>query len=583
MLRFPIALLLDFGVHVMTLNRSSAPPRSVLHLLVSLSLAGSVLVGCGEAGGPDATQTVESPKVEVLVPGSHFHGIHGITARADGQLFAGSVVGARTYQIDPETGAVSTYLDAPTGMADDLEFSPDGSMLAWTSFLLGKVHVRTEPSEQTPAGEILEIADMPGANSIAWRADGRLFFTQVFAGDALWEVDPTGQDPPRRVAENLGGLNGFDFGPDGRLYGPIWFDHRVVSVDVDTGEVQTVTDGFATPAAVNFDSQGNLWVVDTERGEVIRLGQVSANGAPERTVVARVDPSIDNLAFTADDRLFITNMARNAVYEIDTTSGAARAIVEGTLSMPGGLAISSDGGTLFLADTFAYRTIDTSNGEVTDVRLMHGQSLDELDYPISVSTDGRHVLLTSWSSGTVQRVEAATGESVEMLHGFQAPVAAVELEDGRLLVAEAATSRLVEVAADAGRTRSTWFEGLALPAHLALGIDGALYCSEAAAGSISRFDLETGERTVVADGLEMPEGFAQLADGSWLVAEVGTKSLVRLATDGTRETVATELPIGLAAFEGMLPTYIPTGVAAGDGVAYMTSDLDNSILRIRIE
>ena len=561
----------------MSRNRSSI-------LVGALALVILLAVGCSDGPSSDSAEGAEAPRVEVLVPGSHFHGIHGITARADGQLFAGSVVGARTYQIDPETGAVSTYLDAPTGMADDLEFSPDGSKLAWTSFLLGKVHVRTEPQDGAPAGEIIEVATgLPGANSIAWRPDGRLFFTQVFAGDALWEVDPEGEDPPRKIAENLGGLNGFDFGPDGRLYGPIWFDHRVASVDVDSGEVQTVTDGFATPAAVNFDSQGNLWVVDTERGEVIRLGQVTANSAPERTVVATVDPSIDNLAFTTDDRLFITNMARNAVYEIDTQTGASRTVVEGELSMPGGLAISPEGDALFLADTFAYRSIDPSSGEVSDIRLMHGQSLEELDYPISASTDGAHVLLTSWSSGTVQLVDAGTGESVEMLHGFQAPVAAVELADGRLLVAEAATSQIVEVANDDERTRSTWFEGLALPVHLTLGADGALYASEAATGVISRFDLESGERTVVVDGLKMPEGFDQLADGSWVVAEVGTQSLVHIGADGTREVVASELPIGLAAFEGMLPTYVPTGVAAGDGVAYVTSDLDNSVLRIRLD
>lgn len=47
--------------------------------------------------------------------------------------------------------------------------------------------------------------------------------------------------------------------------------------------------------------------------------------------------------------------------------------------------------------------------------------------------------------------------------------------------------------------------------------------------------------------------------------------------------MAADLPIGLAAFEGVLPTCVPTGVAVGDGVAYVTSDLDNSILRVRLD
>ena len=49
-----------------------------------------------------------------------------------------------------------------------------------------------------------------------------------------------------------------DWGPDGRLYGPRWFNNEVVSVDVDTGDIRKEASGFIVPAAVKFNSKGEL-------------------------------------------------------------------------------------------------------------------------------------------------------------------------------------------------------------------------------------------------------------------------------------------------------------------------------------
>src|SRR4029077_7717230 len=103
---------------------------------------------------------------------------------------------------------------------------------------------------------------LPGINSLAYRKDGRLYATIVFLGDTLYEIDVEGVKPPRMIMEKMGGLNGFEFGPDDMLYGPLWFKGQVAKVDVDKPELTVVADGFKTPAAVNFDSKGNLWVVD---------------------------------------------------------------------------------------------------------------------------------------------------------------------------------------------------------------------------------------------------------------------------------------------------------------------------------
>ena len=68
-------------------------------------------------------------------------------------------------------------------------------------------------------------------------------------------MDPSGETAPRIIKEEIGefcGLNGMDWGPDGRLYGPRWFNNEIVSVNVDTGEIRNEVGGLNVPAAVNL-------------------------------------------------------------------------------------------------------------------------------------------------------------------------------------------------------------------------------------------------------------------------------------------------------------------------------------------
>src|SRR5215471_21051663 len=83
--------------------------------------------------GNASAQTYEVTK---LVPGSAFHGVHGLGIDKSGRLFAGSVAGATLYEVDRANGTAKVAIAAPEGMADDIAFAPDGTM-AWTGFLTG--------------------------------------------------------------------------------------------------------------------------------------------------------------------------------------------------------------------------------------------------------------------------------------------------------------------------------------------------------------------------------------------------------------------------------------------------------------
>ncbi len=485
-------------------------------------------------------------------------------------MLVGSVVGDAIYEVDRQTGAVRTYRGAPGGMADDLEEGPKGTpyegLLGFTGFSTGRYFL-----EQAD-GSVLKLADgLPGMNSTAWTADGRLFATQVFLGDALYELDPKGEKPPRQIMKDMGGLNGFDFGPDGKLYGPLWFKGQIARVDVDAATLEIVADGFAIPAAVNFNSKGELYAVDTVRGEVVRVDIDSG----ERTVVAKVKPAIDNLAFSPEDDLYITNMADNAVIKVDVETGESQTLVSGKLAVSGGIAI--EGNWLYVADVFSTRRINLETQEVTDIARAYAT---EVENPISIDMRNGHLVVASWYSGTVQKLDPATGKVLAAAHGLIAPQAVALNEDGSLYVTEAGTGKVLYLTADL-QTQTAVMEGLQLPTHVEIGPDGALHVGEYGTGKILRLSAVSGETTDLATGLQGAEGFVFGPDGRLYVAEVGKQRIIAISDDGSREVIATSLAIGLPGAEGGLPTNIPTDLAFGpDGALYISTDVNATIYKV---
>ena len=514
---------------------------------------------------PPQAEYGEPAVVEGPLP---YLGVHGLGIDPRGRLLAGSVVGQSLSLVDRESGAVRPFVGPPAGMADDVAFGPDGEV-AWTAYLVGELRIRNA------AGEIRTVASgLPGLNSLAYTEDGRLFATQVFMGDALYEIDRGGEQPPRKIIEGMGGLNGFEFGPDGHLYGPLWFKGEVVRVNVESGEMDTVADGFRIPAAVNFDGQGRLYVVDSATGELLRLRPDSG----EKVRVARLKPSLDNLAIDKQaGLLYVSNMADNSIQEVDLADGRVRDLVRTRLAAPSGLAMVGD--QLHIADTFAYRVMDTGSGDIREVGRMWAS---HLEYPLNAWADEHVVVLTSWATGTVQVFDRASGEMTHGFHDFQAPHDAVQLADGSLLVAELATGRLLRVSGEQGEQREAVVVALAGPAGMAFNGDRSTLFVTTAGGSVWAVNPADWSKRRVRDGLAMPEGISVSAAGKLLVMEVGKQRLLEIdPVDGATRTLAEDLPVGLPALEGLPPTGVFNDVVeAANGDLFFTADRDAGLYRL---
>jgi sugar lactone lactonase YvrE len=536
-------------------------------------VASAVTVAMAPARGVEqhASSSTGTPQyaVEAFIPGSAMHGVHGLAFDSKGELYGASLTGYSIYRIDRETGAVTTEVGPHLGSSDDLAFGPDG-MLAWTAGAYSAIHARM------PDGEIRTLADeLPGVNSINFSPDGRLFATRIFGGDHLYEIDTEGEKPPRLIAKQLGGLNGFEITADNKLYGPLFFKKKVIVVDLETGVVSDVADGFDVPAAVNIDKNNNLYVVDYASGEVTRIDLSDG----KRSVLVTLEPPLDNLAI--DDRGFVyaSNPAFNRVTEINPETGETREIVTGALSTPGGLAIhdGDDGETLFIADFWGNRTADIQGGTITMFPPPTGVTASS---SIAVA-DNYYAVASIWPFGVVYLIDRKTGELVKRVP-VGAPYDMVFLDNESLLVADYKNNLVLQIGAGKSRDKKPLIENLDGPVGLAVDQKlGLVYVSEYNSGQVTEFFLGSGERKVNITGLEKPEGLALDTTGNLMIAETGRNQIWSVNGSKGEKIIAENIPMGLVGGDDMPPPYIPTGITVdAQNRIYVSSDLENAIYRL---
>jgi sugar lactone lactonase YvrE len=510
---------------------------------------------------PAESKTDSAGQENVLVSGGHFLGINGLMFGPDGLLYLASAASPAIAAVDPQTGSVVREFRGTEGVfnPDDLAFGPDGSVY-WTNILAGSVF------RQTPDGTVSVISEAgPGVNPITFSDDGRLFVSKCFLGSDLFELDPQGEAPDRVITDQLGpgcGLNGMDWGPDGLLYGPRWFHGEVVRVDVGTGAFETVAAGFGVPAAVKFDSGGNLYVLDSLRGEIVKVNP--ENG--DRSVTGRVEPSTaDNLAVSPQDRVFVSSFGDGWIKEI-LDDGTTRTVVPGgRVNMPGGLAwLDGPGGQrLYVADFFALRTVDPESGEVNTIaRDIAGFS--EMGTAFTVSAHGSNLVLSDWFGQAVRIWDPSAGELVAKFDGFDQPVDAVSFA-GRILVSNAGNGAVVLVDPDGAPERSVVVDGLKRAAGLAAAGGDAFVC-DYAAGTILQI-IEDGatlpDPRVVADALDGPEGLAATGEALFVV-ETGAGRLTRIGrASGERSVLMGNLHTSDLLFDAV--------ALGGDSRVYVTA------------
>lgn len=517
-------------------------------------------------------------RVETLVAGGPLRAPNGITFGPDGRLYVGSVAAQSIYRVDVATGAVDVVVPAPAGEADDIAFAPNGTMV-WTALLAGEIRA------QRRNGSVYTVAaDKALINPLYFTTDGRLFAAQK-GFDRLYEFQfgkGSSQTEPRLVASKMGDINSFEITADDKLYAPLSNIGTVARIDIETGTVTPIAENLGKVIAVNLDSRGQIWAVDLELGHLWRIDPDSGDAQ----IVATTEPPSDNLAIAADDAVYVSRTAASAIVRVDPASGEQSVVVPGNFSLVGGLALMTHRRreVLVVADSYGYRIVDTGTGAVTTTF-----KLTDVGFPYAssdVAVNDEFLALTDMiTRPRVFLVDRSNYQTVATWTKIEAPAGVVLRDNGDPIVADFASGRIIGLSRTDRDLRDILADGLAGPVGLGWAGPDALFVTEHTAGTLLRINLEDGSRTVISNTVSEPEGLTVLADGRVAVVEVGRRRVVAIdPATGVSEVLAVELPVGTRVARAPESIYVPSGIAEGaDGSLYLTSDQDNSVLKILTE
>jgi len=532
-------------------------------LITTATLMG--ISACSE--DDNENQSEEKYTTQIFARGATFNGTVSLNFSPTGEMFVIDAFSSRILKMDPENGQVLDSFTEDVDGAADLDFAPDGTLYLVAPFL-GRVYKKTTDGTISRIAELNTVID-----GISVNAEGRVFTASFEAGkDALWELDPYGDQPPRLVVK-LGGFDAFDFGPDGYLYAPDYLNGtgQIYKINVDTGEVKVIANGFCQPISTKFNSVGELHVLDTRCSKVVKVNLATG----EKTLVANVDPGADNFDFSPNDELFIAFNADSYIGKV-LPDGTIYKLTKPGLSSPGSISIRPDG-SLFVADAFAMRRYDAGTGEIKKSFYMNTGMIP----PFTLYDDGTYIILSyHLFGGAVQIWDPDADKAVATYTDFQQPTNAIRFR-GEVIVAEMGSGSVVKL-----NDHIPLIDGLSVPAGLVAKGDD-LYVGDRQTGTIWKA-VESGERLTppraVAKGLASPEGITFDNDGKLLVVEVDTKRLLSIALEsGSVFVVAEGLDVGLKAPAGTAPTWVAMSSVAvsNSGDLYVTGDVGNVIYRIK--
>jgi len=321
--------------------------KALVIVLLMLSVGGVVAAAAITLVGKQADGTIVVPTNQILHPAGTTVLLGqrpvDIALRSDGKQLA-VMTTSLTFLLDPVTGKVLQSFDkAPRSMAG-LAYSPDGSHLYYSK---GEGHaiavVSIDSTGTAKVEDSIDTGDNTWPSGLSISPDGKTLYVALFGTNSLGIIDLSAKPSIKSVPTGSSPFGAY-VSPDGkRVYISNWGGALPKRGDAADPIFPVKVDPF-TGATV----QGSLSVYNV------------ASAQMEADIVVGQHPT----AITFDKgstRLYVTNSNEDTVSVIDLTDAHKAAPELARIpvrpgnglpfgSMPNGLALSPDGGTLYVAN-----------------------------------------------------------------------------------------------------------------------------------------------------------------------------------------------------------------------------------------
>ena len=485
-----------------------------------------------EAGRGHGRVSSGSWSVRPLNPPNRLWGSNGVAFGPDGRLYVAQYLAGQISAVDPATADVEVVvpMDGPVQSPDDLAFASDGSMYI-ADLVPGRVWRRSPRGAYTLVSDQIKVP-----NGITCVGD-RLFVNEMKMDGRLVELFPHGDGGGAHsaglsvLADGLAMGNAMQLGPDGCLYYPHMVTNQVWRVPADGGAPELVAEGVHEPVAVRFDQGGVLHVLS--RGEAGIVTRIDLYGTGSRTTVTTGLAGLDNAAFDAENRMFVSSFASGGVTEMHP-DGRTREIVPRGLDGPFGVTIDLSG-TVYAADHYRLAGLGSATEEDHSGVTTHALT----PFVHGITADSGQLHMTS-QYGQVRTYDPADGATRVRTTGLDQPTGVAVGPSGELVVAETGAGRILAI--DDSDTVTVLAEGLQHPADVAFDADHRCYVSDDRAGAVLRID--GGAPTTVADGLGAPQGLTVRGDELFTVDTAERRLLAISPGTGETRTDGADLPTG---------------------------------------
>ncbi len=521
-------------------KRAVLSMKRMMHVLLAgmLMLFGTYAIAAGDDSKPKAVDSAYS--IVRIAGDTVMTGCNGAIAGPDGALYVVHTGDSSVSRIDLKTLKIAPFVPSYAGAfyLDDVTADDKGNLYATgMSPVVGEVYRIDRQGMKSVIARGLR-----APNGIQYnKRTGRLFMSECFQGNRVFELDPAGIREPRLLEKaRLVVPEGFDFDPDTNdLIVPDMGTGKIYRVNPESGALTKIAGGFQRPVALKVGPDKKAYTQEIS-GALYRL---SLDGE-KKEKIAQLPPGLDNLAFAPDGRLYVTNWWDATVYEVATDgSGKFRTLFPEGINTITGVLLKN--GKLWVADNIMIRSAE--GGKYVKSAINPYAVTDNMPVPGILSDGpGDQILWLEPFAGTLAIGDPVRGgfrTIVGAVESLNRPVAMVMSGDrSTVYVAEYGSGKILSIGLDDGG-KKILAEGLEGPLALAI-IGDTMYVSEGKAARISKVDMKTGKTEIVVVGLGKFGALANDGRGNLLAMDDAGGKLVRIHTGNLAlKVIAVGLPV----------------------------------------